>query len=144
MTMRRVADAMHEPPVVVEPSTTVQEASAGMLDAGLHAAIVVKAGAVYGLLSAEQVSDALAQGYDASATPVDAIAEQNPMTVGPEDALADAHLLMRSAGRPLAAVVGAKYQPLGVLVDPETGPAPPARTSGDRRLRTDRERKGQS
>ena len=117
--MRRVADAMHTPSVVVEPSTTVQEASARMLDAHVHAAVVVDDGAVCGLATAARVSTALSEGYDASETPVGAIAEAEPTLVAPDDALAEAHQLMRSAGRTFAAVVGSKREPLGLLEDPE-------------------------
>ena len=123
--MRRVADVMQQPPVVVELSATVQEASAKMLDARAHAAVVVEDGAVCGLATAEQVSAALAQGYDATETLIGVIAERNPPTFDPEDALAEAHQLMRSQGRTVAAVVGPKREPLGLLEDPEAGPATP-------------------
>jgi CBS domain-containing protein len=119
--MRRVADVMLEPAVGVEPSTTVQETSARMVDAGVHAALVVAGGAVCGLATAEQIAAALAEGYDAGDTPIGVVAEREPAMFGPDEALVDAHQRMRSEGRPLAAVVGAKRQPLGLLEDPEAG-----------------------
>jgi CBS domain-containing protein len=120
--MRRVADVMQEPPVLVEPSTTVQETSARMLDAGVHAAVVVEHGAVCGLATAEQVSTALSEGYDATETPIGVIAERHPPMFAPEETLADAHLVMRAEGHRLAAVVGAKGEPLGLLEDAEAAP----------------------
>ena len=60
--MRTVADAMVRPVVVVEPSATIQSASAAMLDAGTHAAVVVDGHRVFGLASAEDVATTLAAG----------------------------------------------------------------------------------
>ena len=48
--MRTVADAMTKP-VIVELSTTIQNASATMLDGRSEAAIVVEDGKVWGCLS---------------------------------------------------------------------------------------------
>jgi len=125
--MRLVADAMRRPPVVVEPSTTVQETSARMLDAGMHAAVVVDDGAVCGLVTVERISAALSKGYDASETLSGVIADRRPPMIAPDEPLADAHQLMRSVGHPLAPVVGPKREPLGLLEDPEAG-SPPTRS----------------
>jgi predicted transcriptional regulator len=117
--MRRVADSMTAPAVVVQPATTVQETSARMLDARVHAAVVVDKGKVCGLVTAERVSDALAQGYDASETLVGAIAEQDAPIVGADEPLAEAHLRMRATGHAVVPVVDDDRQPVGVLQDLE-------------------------
>jgi predicted transcriptional regulator len=116
--MRRVGDVMAAP-VVLEHSATVQEASTRMLEAGSHAALVVRDGAVSGIVTADGVSAALAEGHSAADTPVGMIADGEPLTFGPDEVLADAHQLMRSTTRAVAAVVGAKREPLGILRDDE-------------------------
>jgi predicted transcriptional regulator len=124
---RRVADAMREPAVVVQPSTTIQETSARLLDAGVHTAVVLDGGVVCGLATAAQISAALSAGYDASQTTIGVIADRNPTMFRAEEALAEAHQQMRAEGSPIAAVVGPKREPLGLLEDseayPETGMA---------------------
>jgi CBS domain-containing protein len=117
--MRRVSDAMHAPPVVVHSSTTVQAASARMLDGHAHAAVVVDDDTVDGLVTAEQVAVALGEGYDAGDTLIGVIADRNPTLLDPDEALAEAHQIMRAAGRRFAVVVGPKRKPLGLLEDPE-------------------------
>lgn len=120
--MRRVADAMLAPPVVVGRETTVQDASARMLDAHVHAAVVVDDGTICGLVTAEQVVEALAAGRDAADTLSGMIAERD-MPVVPADApLAEVHQRMRAEGHAVVPVVhdGA---PVGVLEDPEAVPS---------------------
>jgi CBS domain-containing protein len=116
--MRRVGDAM-DAPVVLEHSATVQDASARMLEAGTHAALVVRDAAVCGVVTADGVSAALAEGRSAADTPVAMIADGEPLTFDPEEALADAHQLMRATTRAVAAVVGSRREPLGILRDDE-------------------------
>jgi CBS domain-containing protein len=113
--MRRVADSMRTPAVVVQPATTVQETSARMLEARVHAAVVVDEGKVCGLVTAEQVSGALAEGYDARETLVGVIAEPDPPVVGAGEPLAEVHERMRSAGRVIVPVVAEDQRPVGVL-----------------------------
>jgi CBS domain-containing protein len=113
--MRRVADSMQTPVVVVQPATTVQETSARMLEARVHAAVVVEDGKVCGLVTAEQVSGALAEGYDATETLVGVIAEQDPPVVRADEPLAEVHERMRAAGRDVVPVVAGDQQPVGVL-----------------------------
>ena len=115
--MRLVRDAMRRSPVVVDASTTVQEASSRMLDAGLHAAVVVEKGKVCGVTTAELVFEALAQGQDASETPVGAIVDREAPVVRVDDTLVDAHLRLRAKQRAVAAVVGSHGEPLGLLDD---------------------------
>jgi predicted transcriptional regulator len=115
--MRRVADVMLEP-VVVDQRATIQEASGRMLDAGAHAALVVRDGAVCGIATAGGVSAALAEGHSAADTSIDVISER-PLTFDPDDALAEAHQLMRARSRAFAAVVGSKRRPVGILWDDE-------------------------
>jgi predicted transcriptional regulator len=117
--MRRVADAMTAPAVVVQPATTVQATSAGMLDARVQVAVVVDKGRVCGLVTAERVSEALAQGLDASETQVRAIAEQDPPVVAADEPLAEAHERMRETGHTVVPVVDEDQRPVGVLQDLE-------------------------
>jgi CBS domain-containing protein len=112
---------MTAPPVTVEPATTVQDASAAMLDAGVQAALVVDRGRVCGIVTAEDVLHALADGHDAAETLVRVIAQPDPPLVRPEEPLAEAHIRMRAGQRGVAPVAGPKDEPLGVLVDPEAG-----------------------
>jgi predicted transcriptional regulator len=114
--VRTVADAMAAPPVTVEPETTIRETSAAMLDARAHAAIVVKDGRVCGLATAEDISHALAEGYDTGAL-IGAVAEPDPPVARPDEELAEVHLRMRADGREVIAVAGARGEPLGVLTD---------------------------
>jgi CBS domain-containing protein len=119
--MRRVHDAMLTPPVVVDPSTTVQEAAARMLDARAEVAVIVDAGRVWGLATAEHVAGALADGYDASETLIGKIALRDPPLARDDEPLVDAHQRMRAEGCPVVPVVGAGRAPVGVLVDHEAG-----------------------
>jgi CBS domain-containing protein len=119
--MRRVGDAMSEP-VIVETSTTIQDASARMLDSRSEAAIVVEDGKVRGLLTAEDVARALAEGRDVSETPAGAVAEADPLLVRVDEALAEVHQRMRAEEHGLAAVIGRDGEPVGLLADSEAGP----------------------
>jgi CBS domain-containing protein len=119
--VRTVADAMAEASVIVEPATTIQQTSAAMLDAGVHAAVVVDRGKVCGVVTADDISRALADGYDATETLVGAIAESDPLLARPDEPLAEAHQRMRARGRPVAAVAGRHGEPLGLLEDREAG-----------------------
>ena len=119
--MRTVADAMTEP-VIVALSTTIQDASAKMLDGGSAAAVVVEDGRLRGLVSAADVARALADGLDPIATPVGAILGSDPPRARSDEALADVHQRMRAEQRPLAVVVGRDGRPIGLLADHEAGP----------------------
>lgn len=119
--MRTVAQDMSAPPVVVEPATTLQAASAHMLDAGAHAAVIVERGRVCGLATARDVSRALEDGYDPTETLIGVIAERNPPVAHADEPLAEAHQRMRAEQRRVLPVVGAKREPVGVLEDPEAG-----------------------
>ena len=115
--MRRVADAMRAPVVAVEPATTVQETSARMLDADVHAAVVVQDGTVCGMVTAERLGEALGQGYDPTETPVGVVAEPDPLLVEAGETLAEAHERMRAADRAVAPVVATDGSPVGLLED---------------------------
>jgi CBS domain-containing protein len=119
--MRTVDDAMTKP-VMVERSATIQNASATMLDGRSEAAIVVEGDRVCGLVSAEDVARALADGLDPTETPVGAIAGTDPPLARSGEALAEVHQRMRAEARPLAVVIGRDGRPLGLLADPEAGP----------------------
>lgn len=120
--MRRVAEAM-DPPVIVAPGSTLQEASAQMLDAHAHAAVIVDGGRVCGLATAERIAAALSEGYDAAETAIGIIAEPDPPTAHPDEPLLEAHARMRSEGHRRVAVVGRDHEPLGVLEDSEAATA---------------------
>jgi CBS domain-containing protein len=117
--MRSVADAMTAPPVVVEPSTTIQAASARMLDAGAHAAVVVDDGRVCGLATADGIATALAERYDATETLIGVIAERDPPVVRAQELLVEAHERMRAERRTVVPVIGDEGRPVGLLGDPE-------------------------
>jgi CBS domain-containing protein len=116
--MRTVADAMTAAPVV-SATTSIQAASSAMLERRAQAAIVVQDGRVCGLVTAEDVARALADGLDATATPVEAIAEPDPPPVRPQEPLAEVHERMRLEPRGTVPVVGRAGEPVGILVDPE-------------------------
>jgi predicted transcriptional regulator len=105
--------------VTVEPAMTLQAASAAMLDAGVQAAVVVERGKTCGLLTAEAVARALAEGFDARTTLVGAVAQRNPALARPDEPLAEVHQRMRAEQCGLAAVTGRHDEPLGLLEDPE-------------------------
>jgi CBS domain-containing protein len=116
--MRTVADAM-TPAVSVNPAATIQDASTAMLDAGAHAAVVVDDGRVCGLVTAQDVSRALADGHDPSETLVGAVAQRNPPLLRPEEPLAEVHERMRAAARDVLPVADEHDEPIGLLIDPE-------------------------
>jgi len=117
--MRTVADAMRAPPVVVEASTTIQAVSARMLDAGMHAAVIVDGGRVRGLATADAIARALAEGLDATTTPVRVIAEADAPLVRPHELLADVHERMRARRRARVVVVARSGEAVGLLEDDE-------------------------
>jgi CBS domain-containing protein len=116
--MRTVAEAM-DAPVTITPATSLQDAAAAMLDADAQAAVIVDAGRARGVLTAEDVARALADGHDPSRTAVASVAEPEPPVVRAQDALAEAHRLMRVSQHRAVAVVGRRGEPVGLLVDPE-------------------------
>jgi CBS domain-containing protein len=119
--VRTVGQQMSAPPVVVERSATLQAASASMLDAHAHAAVIVEKGRVCGLATARDISRALEEGRDPTDTLVGAIAQRDPPVARPDEPLAEAHARMRAAQHRVVAVVGGKHEPIGVLEDPEAG-----------------------
>lgn len=121
--MRHVADAM-DPPVIVQSASTLQQASAQMLDGHAHAAVIVEGGRVCGLATAERIAAALAQGYDAAETPIGEIAERDPPLARPDEPLLEAHQRMRAEGHRRVPVVGPDREPLGVLEDSEASTPP--------------------
>jgi CBS domain-containing protein len=114
--MRTVASAMAAVPLL-DASTTVQDAAGAMLDARVESAVVIDGTNVRGLLTANDVADALAEGRDVASTPVMAAANAEPTLVKDREPLAEAHERMHIRGDPLAVVVGDDGRPLGVLAD---------------------------
>jgi CBS domain-containing protein len=90
-----------------------------MLDADAQAAVIVDAGRARGVLTADDVARALAEGHDPRATAVATVAEHAPPVVREQDALAEAHRLMRVSHHRVVAVVGPHGEPVGLLVDRE-------------------------
>lgn len=119
--MRTVAAETKEV-AVVGPSTTIQQASAAMLDGRVETAIVVEGTAVRGLISADDVARALAEGLDTTSTPVQAITTPDPTLVEVDEPLAEVHMRMRAAQRPIVVVVDRRGQAIGVLADHEAAP----------------------
>jgi CBS domain-containing protein len=117
--MRTVADAMIATPVRVDPTATVQDASAAMLDAHSHAVVLVDGDRVRGIATAQDVARALAEGRDAAATPIAVVADRRPLVAAADEPLADAHQRMRAQHRPAVPVVAAGGRLVGLLVDPE-------------------------
>src|SRR5438067_1515608 len=112
IAMRTVADALSES-VLVDDSMTLQDASSQMLDAGAEAAVVVEDDALVGLITADDVARALAEGRDVAMTVVGAIADRDPLLARAGEPLVDVHQRMRMQQRPLAVAVGAHGEPLG-------------------------------
>jgi predicted transcriptional regulator len=105
--------------VSVASGTSLQAAAAAMLDAEAQAAVIVDGGRARGLVTAEDVAHALADGHDPSRTTADAVAERDAPVVHGDDALVDAHRLMRVTQHRTVAVIGPRGECVGVLVDPE-------------------------
>jgi CBS domain-containing protein len=119
--MRTVADEMDEP-LVVEASMTLQEASALMLDAGVDAAVIVCDDVLFGLLTANDVAQALLDGHEPSRSPTAAVADLHPPLAKADELLAEVHLRLRGAERRFAVVVSGRHEPVGLLSDPEAAP----------------------
>lgn len=111
--MRAVAAAMTSVPAL-DGSTTIQDASAAMLDEHVEAVIVIEGGGIRGLVTAGDVAGALAD-RDVASTPVAEIARGDPLVVAEREPLAQARDRMRIAGVALAVVVGEDRRPVGVL-----------------------------
>jgi CBS domain-containing protein len=101
---------------VLDASTTIQEASAAMLEDRVEAAIVVDGKRLRGLVTARDVADGLARG-DVGSTLVTEITHRDPLVVSEQDALAEAHVRMRAADAALAVVIGDDGRPVGLLPD---------------------------
>jgi CBS domain-containing protein len=108
--------------VLVGASTTVQAASAAMLDGGAEAAVVMDGHEIRGLVTADAVARALAMGNDVASTQVSAISEAAGPTVGVAEPLPEVRQRMRAARQPLAIVVDDDRRPVGLLVDEEAAP----------------------
>jgi predicted transcriptional regulator len=119
--MRTVAAAMKEA-VFVGPSTTIQEASAAILDGRVEAAIVIDGAKVCGLVTPADVARALAEGRDAASTPVQTVTGRDPPLVDVDEPLAEVRQRMRALECPLVVVVGDDGRPAGVLPDHEAAP----------------------
>jgi CBS domain-containing protein len=116
--MRTVAEVMLAP-VAVAPDATLQDAAAAMLAADAQAAVIVEGGRARGLLTAGDVARALAEGRDPAGTAAGTVAEHAPPVVRAQDALVEAHRVMRVSEHRVVAVVGSHGEPVGLLIDPE-------------------------
>jgi predicted transcriptional regulator len=104
---------------IVDASTTIQDASAAMLDDHVEAAIVVDGPRIRGVVTARDVAESLAD-RDVGSSLVADIARWDPLLVKQEQALADAHERMRAANVALAVVIGGDRRAVGVLPDDGT------------------------
>jgi CBS domain-containing protein len=114
--MRPVADAMTSVPIL-EASTTIQDASAAMLDDHVEAAVIVDGARLRGLVTASDVATALAEGRDAGSTPVASVCSCDPALVERDEPLAEARHGMRAADHALGVVIGDEGRPVGLLAD---------------------------
>jgi CBS domain-containing protein len=114
MAIRSVGQALGKS-VFIEGRSTVQEASAAMLDARTEAAVVLAADGPAGLLTAEHIARALAEGRDATRTAVIAIADREPLLARVDEPLVDAHQRMRGEQRDLALAVDSNGLPVGLV-----------------------------
>jgi CBS domain-containing protein len=115
--MRTVADAMVAGVAAIGPGATLQEASAAMLAAGTHAAVVVRDDKFAGLLAADDVAGAMASGADVTRSRAAELAHRDIVVAERDEPLPEAHLRMRRAQREIAAVVDASGRPVGLLID---------------------------
>ena len=107
---------------ILDASTTIQDASAAMLDSHVEAAIVIDGKKLRGLLTASDIADALATGRDTNSTPIAIVTSPDPALVEAGEPLVYAHERMRAAQQPLAVVIGDDRRPVGLLADSEAGP----------------------
>jgi CBS domain-containing protein len=114
--MRPVAHAMKSVPIL-EASTTIQDASAAMLDDHLEAAVIVDSARLRGLVTASDVATALAEGRDASSTPVASVCSSDPALVDSDEPLAAARQRMRAADHAFGVVIADEGRPVGLLAD---------------------------
>src|SRR5919204_4493639 len=112
--VRTVRQAVREP-VFVGLSTSLKQASALMLDAHTETAVVLEEGKLAGLLTAANVADALAEGRDASRTPVGEIADRDPLLARADEPLVEAHERMRANQCDIVVAVDAGGEPLGLV-----------------------------
>jgi CBS domain-containing protein len=116
--MRTVAQDMRPAPARVDPDATLQQASAAMLDAATHEALVARGDRLVGVLTADEVAQALSGGDATRITAAD-IVRSADILARPDEPLAEAHQRMRAAHRPIAVVVDSHGRPVGMLIDPE-------------------------
>ena len=92
---RKIRDVMTPNPRTIEPSTTVQEAAKLMRDEDVGPIPIVENGSVSGIVTDRDiVLNVVAEGKDASSTPVSEIASRDLITVDPDQTLDEALRLM--------------------------------------------------
>jgi CBS domain-containing protein len=101
---------------VLDASTTIQDASAAMLDKHVETAIVIDGRKLRGLVTARDIADGLGDRDVGSSLVLD-IAHPDPLVVDHQDVLAEAHEEMRAADAVLAVVTDDDGRPVGVLGD---------------------------
>jgi len=88
-----------------------------MLDARVETAVVVGAGGVRGVVTAQDVARSLAAGCDAARTPVQRICDRHPVTARPQETLADLHGRLAVDGPVVVVAIDSDREPVGVLID---------------------------
>jgi len=110
-----VREVMTRSPVTVPASAPIQEAARQMRDQAIGDVIVLKDGAICGIVTDRDITvRAVAEGRDPKSTPVGDICTEGLATVTPDASVAEAVELMRSkAVRRLPVVEGGK--PIGIV-----------------------------
>jgi CBS domain-containing protein len=114
MGIRTVGQALGRS-VFIEGASTLQQASALMLEANTEVAIVLAQPGHAALLTAEDVARALAEGHDTARTSVIVVADPKPLLTRADELLVNAHERMRDEQRDLAIAVDADGRPLGLV-----------------------------
>jgi CBS domain-containing protein len=92
---RKIRDVMTPNPRTIEPSTPVQEAAKLMRDEDVGPIPIVENSSVTGIVTDRDiVLNVVAEGKDASSTPVSEIASRDLITIDPEQTLDEALRLM--------------------------------------------------
>lgn len=92
----RLREVMTSDPVTVAATATLQHAAEIMRDRAIGDVLVVdEGGSLYGILTDRDiVVDGIAEGANPATTSVDEICTHDPVTLGPDDAVARAAQLM--------------------------------------------------
>jgi signal-transduction protein with cAMP-binding, CBS, and nucleotidyltransferase domain len=96
-TIPRVRDLPLRPTVAVQPDTSLRDAAWVMRANDISSLVVGAPGDLIAVLTERDLTQALAEGYDAR-TPVASVASPDPLTVSPDTDVLDAAVVMLAAG----------------------------------------------